>query len=161
MLYQGIAAAAVAGLLLGGTIKPQLREISGPDGPQMLAGVSGQRVYRDGYGEADLASWTGAPPDYVIGTDWLQPPTYPEVAAYEPPAYAYDDYSPDEAPPAEFAGPPPRELADLEAPPPYELADLERRQAPRIPSLDGDVLAGVGHPPPPPPPVEDAWPPGA
>lgn len=151
MLYQGIAAASAAGLLLGGAIKPTLREIAGPDGPQMLAGISGDRVYRDGYSEADFASWSGPTPDYVIGTDWLRPPAYADVVAYEPPTYDYDDDAyEEELPPADYA-----------APPPYELADLEDRPAPRMPSLEGDVLAGVGVPPPPEPPVEDVHPPGA
>lgn len=150
MLYQGVAAATAAGLLLGAATKPTLREVAGPDGPQMLAGVSGERAYRDGYGDADLTSWTGPPPDYVIGTDWLRPPAHPDVVAYQPPTYDYDDYAYEELPPADYA-----------APPPYELADLEERPAPRMPSLDGDVLAGVGAPPPPEPPVEDAYPPEA
>lgn len=152
MLYQGIAAACVAGLLLGASVKPTLREIGGPDGPQMLAGVSGKRVYRDGYGDADFTSWTGTPPDYVIGTDWLRPPVYPDAVAYEPPSYDYDAhaYAEEELPAPEYA-----------APAPYELADLEEAPPPRIPSIDGDVLAGVGAPPPPEPPVEDAYPPEA
>ncbi|HEX2560124.1 hypothetical protein [Phenylobacterium sp.] len=151
MLYQGIAAASVVGLLMGGALKPSLREIAGPDGPQMLSGVSGKRVYRDGYGEADFTSWTGQPPDYVVGTDWLRPPVYPDASAYEPPSYNYDDYAYEELPPVDYAAPAPYELADLEPPPP----------PPRMPSLDGDVLAGVGIPPPPEPPVEDAYPPEA
>ena len=145
MLYQGIAAASAVGLLLGAAMKPQLREMVGPEGPQMLAGVSGKRVYRDGY-EAGWTSWSGPPPDYVIGTDWLRPPAYPEDTAYvvEPDAYDYED----EEPPQETYAPP--------APPPYELADLEPPPRPRMPSLDGDVLAGVGVPPPPPPPLQYA-----
>lgn len=146
MLYQGIAAASAVGLLVGAAMKPSLREIAGPDGPQMLSGVSGKRIYRNGYGEADWTSWTGPPPDYVIGTDWLRPPVYPEDEALvvDPEAYAYEE------PPLETYQPP-------APPPPYELADLERRERPRIPSLEGDVLGGVGVPPPPEPPVEGAY----
>lgn len=150
MLYQGVAAASVAGLLCGAAMKPELREITGPDGPQMLSGVSGDRVYRDGYGDAALTSWSGEPPDYVTGTDWLRPPVYPDVVAYEPPPldeYAYEEES--------------YETYRAPAPPPYELADLEPRPAPRIPSLEGDVLAGVRLPPPPEPPVDDVYPPEA
>jgi hypothetical protein len=149
MLYQGVAAASVAGLLTGAAMKPELREIAGPDGPQMLSGVSGQRVYRDGYGDADLTSWSGPPPDYVVGTDWLRPPVYPDAVAYEPPAYEYDEYDT-----YAYEDLPPRDDA---APPPYELADLEPPPHPRIPSLEGDVLAGVRVPPPPDPPAEGVY----
>ena len=144
MLYQGLAVACVAGLLAGAAMKPQLREVAGPDGPQMLSGVSGDRTYRDGYSDGGLAAWTGPPPDYVIGTDWLQPPVTPDVVAYA---------SPDGLDLAEtYADPPPAAYA---ATPPYELADLETRPPPRMPSLHGDVLAGVDRPPPADPPIDE------
>lgn len=137
MLYQGLAIACAAGLVAGAAMKPSLREIDGPAGPQMLAGVSGDRVYSYGYTATDFAARPGPPPDYVVGTDWLRPPMDPQPVAYMPPEPAYDEAYED-LPPIAYAAPAPYELADLEPPPP-----------PRIPSLDGDVLGGRAPPPTP------------
>lgn len=140
MLYQGLAVACAAGLITGAAMKPDQRELDGPEGPQMLAGTSGERIYRSGYTAADLVSRSGPAPDYVIGADWLHPPAYPVAAAYAAAThdYDYDGDEYEELPPVTYAGPAP-----------YELADLEPAPPPRIPSLDGDVLGGIGATPPP------------
>lgn len=135
MLYRGSAVAGAFGLLLGAAVKPDLREGAGPEGPQMLAGVSDARLAPEAYA-AEPVFRPGPVPDYVIGTDWLRPPVYDAPPAYEPPAYA--DYAAEA-----YAAPPTVEYA---RPAPYELADLEDRLPPRIPSLHGDVLGGPAEP---------------
>jgi hypothetical protein len=80
----GAGIAAVAGLLMGAAAKPQLNLDDRPEGPQILAGWTGVRStgpFDDG---AAFASYNGATPDYVLGTDWktslAQPPLQPEAA---------------------------------------------------------------------------------
>ena len=136
--FYGMAIATVAGLVIGGASKPDIREMTDLDGPQLLSGQSGQRL---GPGFNQTASWTsynGNVPDYVIGTDWTQP-AYPVEMAQadpepEPAAMVY------EAPPVRAA---PVKYQSEPAPPPS------------YPSMGGDILSGIetAHASPPP---EDA-----
>jgi hypothetical protein len=136
--YLGMSAAALIGLLAGAAMKPVLKVGDGPEGPQLLMPVSPHRApYAD-----DRLAFVAYPfglPDFVIGTDWLQPfETYdePPPVSQEPPAedYAYVAYEP----------PPPPPAREEVAPPP-----------PSYPSLGGDILAGVAQPPP----ADEATPP--
>ena len=126
--FFGVAIAAVAGLVLGGASKPNLREGSHLDGPQLLSGVSGERSVP---GFNQNASWTGYGgqiPDYVIGTDWTQPAYPAEFASAEP------DPEPE---PARVAYEAPVRPAVA---PRYETAPAP---PPTYPSLGGDILAGL------------------
>lgn len=129
----GVAIATVAGLILGGAAKPDLREMTDLDGPQLVAGQSGERL---GPGFQQTASWTGyggQVPDYVIGADWIQPDQPVEMAQAEPePEPARIVY---EAPPVRLA--PVKYESEPAAPPSY-------------PSMGGDILAGMetAHAPP-------------
>jgi hypothetical protein len=85
-LFSGIAMASVAGLLLGGAMKPDLGYGDRPEGPQLFAGWSGVRgetgPFDDG---ASWAAYGGQIPDYVVGTDWRTASTWPkDLVAYEP-----------------------------------------------------------------------------
>jgi hypothetical protein len=75
-LYCGVAGVAAAGLLGGAFMHPDLRARD-LEGPQMLAGVSGQRSAGPYDTGASLAAYAGNVPEYVIGTDWLRPPSPP------------------------------------------------------------------------------------
>src|SRR5687767_11524241 len=78
-LFSGMALAAVAGLLTGGAMKPNLGTDDRPAGPQMFAGWSGTRStgpFDDGM---TFASYNGQIPDYVLGTDWQKTHAWPEA----------------------------------------------------------------------------------
>lgn len=125
-VFFGMAIATVAGLALGGGFKPTLRETTDLDGPQMLAGVSGERAPP---GLRQTASWTGyagAVPDYVVGTDWTQPDYPVEMARAEP--------EPELAPRVHEDAP------ARVAPVRYEF---EPAPPPSYPSMGGDILAGL------------------
>ena len=132
----GVAVFALAGVGAGLAIKPSPRELIGPEGPQTLSRVSGERVMASGGGSA-FAGYRYGIPDYVIGTDWLQPemPVAPpvEAEAYEPPPYV----------PQRFVSVPDR------APDP-----VYRPPEPRYPSVGGDIYASAPDTPPPPEPPE-------
>ncbi|HEY9218210.1 MAG TPA: hypothetical protein VIO94_09180 [Phenylobacterium sp.] len=139
-LCQGIAAAAVVGLFLGGALRPELREFEG--GPQMLAGVSGHRTYAWD-GSVEFTNANGPVPEYVVGTDFTRPVVYPESEAYEVSANeALEDYYDETI----VSGDAPAERTEIAA---------TQSDTPSIPSEDGDILAGVGVPAPPEPPVDD------
>ncbi|MDO8799867.1 hypothetical protein [Phenylobacterium sp.] len=132
----GMAIATVAGLILGGAAKPDLRVMTDLDGPQLLAGQSGERL---GPGFQQTASWTsygGQVPDYVIGTDWTQPDHPVEMAQAEP--------QPEPEPERVSYADPPVRLAPVK----YES---EPAPPPSYPSMGGDILAGLqaAHAPPP------------
>jgi hypothetical protein len=72
-LYCGVAGVAAAGLLGGMVMHPDLRARD-LEGPQMLAGVSGERSAGPYAAGAGMAAYGGNVPEYVIGTDYLHPP---------------------------------------------------------------------------------------
>jgi len=137
----GVVAFALAGIGAGLAIKPAARELIGPEGPQTVAPVSGQRSQATG-GSA-FAGYRYGIPDYVIGTDWLQPDIpeatlVPEVEA--PPPYV----------PPRFVSVPDRTPAPDYAPPPR-----------RYPSIGGDIYAVAPDAPEPQQPPEPPEPPEA
>lgn len=85
-LFAGAAGVAVAGLVAGAAMQPNLRAPGEVEGPQIQAGTSGVRSPDDG--TAAYSSYPDGVPDYVIGTDWLQPPQHAYEALPEP---VYDD----------------------------------------------------------------------
>ena len=142
-LVSGVGVAAVAGLLLGGAMKPNRRGDERPEGPQIFAGWSGARStgpFDDGL---TLAYWQGQIPDHVVGTDWKQSIAWreaPQVIEADP----YADYSAfdDDAPePVQYA------MARWEEPPPEPV---------QFPSLAGGAAYGPDRlDTPPPPPVDE------
>ena len=52
---RGIRTATLAGLAIGGVSKPDIREMTDLDGPQLVAGQGGERL---GPGFNQTASWT-------------------------------------------------------------------------------------------------------
>jgi hypothetical protein len=71
-ILSGAALAAVVGIMLGGSMRPQLIFDGRPMGPQMFADGGGPRStgpfdLRDAY-----ANYGGKLPSYVIGTDYAQ-----------------------------------------------------------------------------------------
>lgn len=136
----GVAIATVAGLILGGVSKPDIREMSDLDGPQLVSGQAGQRL---GPGSQQTASWTsygGQVPDYVIGTDWAHPDHPVEMAQAEPEVEPEPARVIHEDPPVRLA------------PAKYEPEPLP---PPSYPSMGGDILAGL-KPALAPPPLEEA-----
>ena len=141
-LFTGVGMAAVAGLLLGGMMKPNLRGDERPEGPQIFAGWSGVRSTGPFDPGATFADYQGRIPDYVVGTDWQAALTWRDEIAYEPaPAEDYYDNTPPE-PPQDDA------RKRWEEPP---------RAEPVFPSVSGgvayDVNARVAEAPAPPAPL--------
>lgn len=71
-LFSGIGLAALAGMLMGAAMKPQLDLDDRPAGPQVFAGWSATRStgpFDDG---PTFAAYGGEIPDYVLGTDMQQ-----------------------------------------------------------------------------------------
>lgn len=145
-LLGGVTLAAAAGLLMGGAMQPDLREGAGPEGPQILGPVSGERFWEPRYAPGVTYTAAGEDvPDYVIGTDWLKPPEHLDDAyaeadfdiPFEDESVAFDDYEPA----------PIRVVRVWDEPP---------REAPAFPSASGGVPYGADLPAPPPPPVAAA-----
>ena len=124
-LFAGAAGVAVAGVLAGGAMQPNLLSPGELAGQQIQAGVSGVRTPYEG--TVAYSSYANGVPDYVIGTDWLKPPQY----AYEPlPEPIYDDgISSFDEPNNE-----PVAVAAWEEPP---------REAPRYPSIAGGAAYSI------------------
>jgi hypothetical protein len=80
-LVSGAVVAAVVGALSGGAMQPQLFEGDRPSGPQMFAGWDGTRSTGPFDPGTTFASYHGAPPDYVIGTDWKKAMAWPDERA--------------------------------------------------------------------------------
>jgi hypothetical protein len=139
-LISGVGLAAVAGLLLGGAMRPDLRGDERPEGPQIFAGWSGVRStgpFDDGM---TIAYADGQLPNYLVGSDWKQSVAWrdaPQVIEAPPHDYsAFDDAEP-EPEPVDYAMNGWQESAV--APAPY-------------PSMAGGVAYGVERSPEPPPP---------
>jgi len=136
----GAALAAVIGIMLGGSMRPQLIFEGRPMGPQMFANGGGPRStgpfdVRDAY-----AAYGGNLPSYVIGTDYAQ------TAYVEAPPIAEE----------------PRQVAhnDVEAPAPAALTRTASYEqlTPIIvyPSMTGGTAYEGETPPPPAPPEDEA-----
>ena len=140
--FYGVAVAAMAGLLLGGAMKPVLRDSDDPEGPQMLGPTSGARAEVVDNRSA-FAAYRYGIPDWVIGSDWLRPAyPEPEPPPEEPAAESYE---------VAAWEPPEPQAADYPEPEPEP-----EPTAPVYPSMGGDILHGVGVvPPPPEPPPAD------
>jgi hypothetical protein len=144
-ILSGAAMAAVAGILLGGAMRPQL--IFGDDrpmGPQMFAAGGGERSTGPFDPGGSYAAWGGQLPSYVIGTDYAQQ------------AYV-------EAPPIAEER---RQVAsnDIEAPEAVASARAAYDEPPLpkvvYPSIAGGASYHDEAPPPPPPPDGDPTIPG-
>ena len=139
-ILSGAALAAVLGIMLGGSMRPQLIFEGRPMGPQMFADGGGPRStgpfdLRDAY-----AAYGGKLPSYVTGTDYAQT-AYVEEApiAEEPQRVAHDD-------------------TQAPAPPPLTRAAYGEPPAPIIvyPSVSGGTAYDAETPPPPAPPEGEA-----
>jgi hypothetical protein len=107
----GAVAFAGLGLLVGALLRPQPDDFR-PQVPELPAGFTGTTEGSSG-GADPTGGWggrglNGALPDYVVGTDSLQPPPI----ADPPPAWEPEDLAEPLPPPAEAeapvpAGPPP------------------------------------------------------
>lgn len=150
-LFLGSAAAAVAGLWLGGFSQPQLRHTPALDGPRLVApNGSDQFTQADWIGRAYPS---GRVPDYVLGTDW----TAPNTPAFDDAVYEYDASADDAAQPIDYAA--------YEAPPaaaaPVVQAPEPQPQPIALPSLGGGVVAAAPSAPEAPQPQQPPQPPFA
>lgn len=127
-LFYGIGVATLAGLCIGGVLRPTLAE-GRIGGPQIALGDSGRVAYGDA--EAGTTSYPYGVPDYVIGTDHL----YQQVA-YADEGAAYVDTGWREAHP---------DLPMVEpasyAPATYQTANYDA--VVHYPSQGGGILAGL------------------
>ena len=86
-LLSGAAVAAIAGVMAGAAMQPQLYAGDRPSGPQMFADWAGARSTGPFDPGTTFVSYHGKIPDYVMGTDWKKSMTWPdERAAVSPPA---------------------------------------------------------------------------
>lgn len=127
-VFFGMAIATLAGLAIGGASKPDIREMTDLDGPQLVAGQSGQRLDPGFSQAANFTSHGGQVPDYVIGTDWVQPDHPVEMAQAEPELEPQPARVIHEEPPVRLA---PAKYESEPVPPPS------------YPSMGGDILAGL------------------
>lgn len=82
-LFAGAAFAVGMGLIAGAAMQPNLRGEDGPEGPQILAGDSGRRVMAEESASTVFAAYPQTLPDYVIGSDWLNPPKVQDAPVWE------------------------------------------------------------------------------
>lgn len=142
-LLGGVSIAAMAGLLMGGAMYPNLN-LDGLKGPQILLRGGGPRGHARPSG-GGIGVYGGRVPDYVIGTDSLKPP--------QDPAMAYKEDAP-------YAEPDTGEAGDVLA---YEAATEaqpaqwrdEPREPVRYPSQAGNTAYEIDLPAPPEPPHPD------
>jgi hypothetical protein len=133
-LASGAALALACGVMLGGSMRPDLGDDGRPAGPQQIAGWAGARSTGpfDPGMPATYASYSGQVPDYVMGTDWKKTMAWPDqAAAVSPPArrvtVADEAAPPDRTP--DWAQPVSRTAYD--EPPPAPRG--------RYPSMGGDA----------------------
>ena len=131
-LFCGIGAATLAGLYIGGVMRPTIAE-GRIGGPQITIGYSG----RVDDGEAGTTSYPFGIPDYVIGTDNLYQPA---------------DDTPTEAPYVDMAwrdAPPDLPVVEPASytPAGYQTASYDVTV--HYPSQGGGILAGIGADAPP------------
>lgn len=146
-LGKGAALAAVAGLVMGAAMQPDL-DGDGLIAPQIELPRAGERVELTAY-DPGVAAYGRNPPEYVIGTDYTRP------VVMEQAVLAYDERSVEEA----------VDEAAYEAPVVVYEADAERREAaartawreepapePLYPSQQGNTYYASDLPDPPSPP---------
>jgi hypothetical protein len=127
-LFVGAAFVVGLGLIGGAVMQPNLDADDGPQGPQILAGMSGPRAQDNENPYAVFAAYPQTLPDYVIGSDWVKPVQqdeafYDEIASTGDQTPAYEVAEAPEAPAAPEAPMPSQaslpqdeaELAELSA----------------------------------------------
>ncbi len=142
-ILAGAAVATIAGVMLGGAMRPQLIFDGRPLGPQMMATSGGSRADGPHDNSAAYANYAASIPDYVTGTDYVQA-SAPRPAAPDRPerperVQAWRDDAP--------APPQPRTYA--------RTAYDEPRTEVVYPSVYGGAAYEREAPPPPPPPEDD------
>ena len=141
-LLAGAAVAAVLGIMLGGTMQPQLIFDGHPLGPQMSASGGGARSAGPFDQGGSNTAYPAGMPSYVVGTDHAQ-------AAYDAAAPIAEDLAPrDDAVGDEPEPTPPAPLARA----PYDEPPLPEVVYPSVgggPSYDAET------PQPPPPPKDE------
>lgn len=138
-LFSGVGMAAVAGMLMGAAMRPDLNEGDRPEGPQILAGWSAARStgpFDDGM---TLAYAQGQIPDYVVGTDWKKQIAWADTS--EAPVDARPVMDREDAAPAA------QQHAALMV---YEEPS---REGAAFPSMAGGATYESNRPAPPPPPA--------
>ena len=90
-LAAGAGLAAALGILLGGSMKPDLELDGRPAGPQMLAGWSGVRSTGPFDPGSSNPAYAGPPPAYVTGADDNRPAYAEASPTQEPRRLARDD----------------------------------------------------------------------
>jgi hypothetical protein len=136
-ILAGAAIAAVMGIMLGGSMRPQLIFDGRPMGPQVFADGGGARStgpfdLRDAY-----AAYGGKLPTYVTGTDYEQAAYVDEPAAVEEPQPAA------------------HEQAETPPPAPVNRAGYDEPRSPVViyPSEAGGFIYRAEAPPSPAPPA--------
>lgn len=133
-LFYGIATATLAGLCVGGVLRPTLAE-GRIGGPQIALGDSGRLAYGDGDYEG-TSSYPYGIPDYVIGTDHLYQPV-----DYIPTSDAYADTGWRDAAP-DLPMVEPASYASAYQPATYQTASYDVTV--HYPTQGGGITAGLG-----------------
>ncbi len=146
----GVAMVALVGVGAGMALKPAEDELIEPKAPQTLMPVSGERVAPSG-GQSAFAAYRYGIPDWVIGTDWLQPevheiPVADETAEYQPEPYEPPEFvTVAERAPVPDYPPPPRRYPSMEgdiyAVAPDPPRPVEPPQAPELPTAPEPLVA--------------------
>jgi hypothetical protein len=105
ILLAGTAAALTAGVLLGGSMRPELAVGDRPAGPQMFASWSGTRSTGPFDPGTTFVAYPNPAPDYLLGTDWKKRMAWPDEPAATPEPTGDDaaTEATDDAPPAQAA----------------------------------------------------------
>lgn len=142
-LFGGVSIAAVAGLLMGGAMYPNLDEDK-VEGPQIQMPGGGPRSDA-AISQASVSAYGDHVPDYVIGTDALKPAQY-QVLAYN------DRAEPEYADTGESG-----DVMAYEAPAQVQPARWQDdpHEASSYPSQQGNVAYEIDLPAPPAPPAGD------
>jgi hypothetical protein len=140
-LFGGVSIAAVAGLLMGGAMYPDLDQDK-VEGPQIQMPGGGPRG-EAALSQASISAYGDRVPDYVVGTDSLKPAQY-QVLAYN------DRAEPEYADTGDAV-----DVMAYEAP---EVQPARYQEEPRepspYPSQRGNVAYEIDLPAPPAPPAE-------
>jgi hypothetical protein len=134
-LFYGISVATLAGLAIGGLLRPvEIAFDARTGGPQIALADSGRRAYGDAEYQAATNAYPHGLPDYVVGTDNLRPVSYSQYGpepGYE--AYTAQPIASDlpVIEPASYS----REVGPM---PTYDAATQVR-----YPSQGGGILAGL------------------